>query len=366
MPILNLTAKIGADGSGFKAGLKELGTAVNQFAGNLRGQLTAAFGVAGTAAFLKDLAETVSRIKDLADQYGITTDEVQRADVALHKNGLQFENLGRSIQKVGAARREAVEGNMTLRETFKKYGASLNDLRDPQVRNYDLILRIAEATRGQNLTAQEQIQLTDLLGDKSYKLLTTLQTLKEFEGIDIFSEFDIKVIDDANKKLDEMIRKLKILAASGIVEAQRNPAQVIGDYLEEVATMTGGPASLIIGKLLQKFGNKPVNAPPLEPLDVVRGNIEKSDRISAAKKKGKMFELDKDLKKHGGNLNFGGAGVTPGGFGAAGGFSAGFISGFDPKTFIEQSQLVELQKINDKLEAIKNKGSTGTDGAFTP
>lgn len=377
MPILSLMAKIGLDGRGFKAGLKEAEGQARNFGAGLRSQLAAAFSVAAVAGFLKNIADTVGRIKDLADQSRVTTDEMQKIDVALKKNGLTFENFQQVLQKVAAARRKAIEDDEGEREIFRKTGVSVGMLRDERVRDVDIVLRQIGVIRELNLTSEEQLEITDLWGTKANKLITALQDLEKFDNIELFTSDDIKVIDDANKGLEEMIRKLKILAAHGLVEATRRPIDFIKSYLEGIDSwLPGASGAGIMAKLLDMaFPTPGSSAPALTQLDVVKGNIDKSNRTAAdrAAAENEMYELDKKEKEKrkraiaGASLDFGkSGGLAPAGFGAVGGFSAGFISGFDPKTFIEQSQLVELQKINDKLEAIKNKSYGGADGAFTP
>lgn len=357
MPVLELKAKLGVDGRGFRAGLKEAEAIGSRFAGSLKTQLAAAFSVAAAASFLKNLADTVGRVKDLADQYSITTDEVQRADVALRKNGLQFENLGHSIQRIGAARRDAVEGNKELRDTFERYGITLKDLNDPQRRNYDLILQIARAIRGQNLTAREQVELTDLLGARSLKLITTLQTLQDFDGIKIFEQEDIQLIDDANKKLEEMQRRLQVLAASGIVEGSRNPGRLVADTLSGLAPTAPVPAALnLIGRVFAKLQDKfsDSGSGPIDPLEVVKANIEKSNRIGAAQSQSGLFDVDKDVKRGGG---FGGGFriQPPTGFAQGGGVSNSFLSAFDPRMQVAQQQLKELSQIKTNTGNISGK-----------
>lgn len=346
MPVLNLTARLGIDGRGFRAGLKEAEVASNRFARNLKAQLLAVFSVAAMVGFLRGLAETVGRIKDLSEQYSITTDEVQRADVAMKKNGLQFEMLGQSLQKLGSARREAAEEGGELLALFDKYGVTLADLQNPQLRTYDLLLKIASAIRGQNLSAREQIELTDLLGSRAHRLITTLQQLHEFDQIAIIDRSEIDQIDEANKKLEEMKRKLMVIAAYGVTEAARNPKQFIGDYLRSIPPIAPLPAALnLLGQLIEKSSPKP-GAPALTELDIANAQIDKSNRNAEARSREKLF--DEKVKKHGTSRAF--QMSTPGlsGIAAGGGFSAG-IAGLDPGLFIQQNQLAALKSIDAKV-----------------
>ena len=359
MPILSLLAKLGIDGRGFKAGLKEAEAATNKFAGNLKTQLAAAFSVAAAGAFVKGLADTVGRIKDLGDQYGITTDEVQKADVALRQNGLQFENLGQSLQKVGQARRDAVEGNDELRDSFARYGVTLADLNNPQLRNYDLILKIAAAIKDQNLTARDQVELTDLLGHRSLKLLTTLQELHKFDSLKIFTAEDVQRIDQANKKLEELHRRLKVFAAESLTAI---PSMRFSDFW----------TPLFKPEFLEKLGVDSTATPgadagPMSKEGVAAANAAKHLRMQQEAEAGKetLFEVDKKdkQKKRKSDLLGFASGLVynvpkPSGFAAGGGFS-GAVATLDPRMHIEEGQLQELRHINSGIAELNRKIDRG-------
>lgn len=367
MPTLNLTAKLGVDGRGFKAGLKEAEVAGNRFAGNLKAQLGAIFTVAAVTGFAKGVSDTVGRIKDLSDQYQVTTAEVQKSDVALKKNGLQFEQLGAAILKMGQARRQAVEGNQELRDTFARYGVTLRDLNDPQLRNFDILMKISKATAGANITAREQVELTDLLGERAGKLVSTLGSLGQFEGIKIFSDRDIQRIDDATKKLAEFKRQLTIMAAENLLEV---PNLRWRDFA----------ASLFTPEFLEKIGFDAGATPgadvgPLTKEEIEAGNAAKRKRLAeAAEASGDtLFEQDKNRKQTSvkaavrsaagkGNSIIGAAS----GFAAVGGFSGG-LTNFDPSLFVEQGQLRELQAIHAEISklygAVARGGGRNSNGS---
>src|SRR5688572_4197972 len=109
MRLLKLMAVLGLDGRGFKAGLKEAESGAGKFARGLKSQIAGAFSAAAFTAYAKNVTEAVTRIKDLSEQYRMTTTEVQQTDAALKRQGLQFEDLAGSLNKLAAARREAVE-----------------------------------------------------------------------------------------------------------------------------------------------------------------------------------------------------------------------------------------------------------------
>lgn len=217
--IKHLRAVLGLDKTGFDAGMAAAGKQVNRFGENLKSSLAGAFSAAATVAFIRSVAETTNRIKDLADQFKITTDEVQIADHALKQSGLHFENLGASLIRLGQSRRAAVEGNEELRESFARYGVSLNDLNNPLFRNYDILMKISAALRGKNINAREDAQLTDLLGDKAAKLTGALASLSEIKPPKLFNQQDIEEINRATTAIQNLKLELQAMAAPEISRA---------------------------------------------------------------------------------------------------------------------------------------------------
>src|SRR5262245_57657325 len=129
--LFSLVAALGLDGKGFQRGLDKAGKTADQFAGDLKSKLTGAFTAGAVVAYVRHVAQAVGRVKDLSEQFSVTTDEVQKLDAAAKQSGQTFEDMGTAIEKVGAARKDAAEGNEELRATFSKFGVSLEQLNNP-------------------------------------------------------------------------------------------------------------------------------------------------------------------------------------------------------------------------------------------
>lgn len=213
MPRLKLEAQLGLNKTGFDAGIKAAGKQIDRFASGIVSSLAGAFSIYAFGGFLKSVTEATNRVKDLSEQYRITTDEVQETDFALQQSGMQFEDLGQSINKLAQARRAAVEGNMELRKTFERYGISLKDLNNPQFRTYDLLLKLSGALKNVNITAREQVELADLLGTKAGRLINVLNDLAQIKPPSLFSKDDILAIDRAEKALKALRLQGQVVAA---------------------------------------------------------------------------------------------------------------------------------------------------------
>ena len=216
MGLLNIIGRLDLNAAPFHTALKGAEKAVSQtagsFGGQLKGALAGALSVAAVANMIRGVVDATNRIKDLSEQYAITTDEVQKADFALSQSGQEFENLASAMNKLAQARRDAVEGNKELRETFAKYGIEIAKLNDPQVRNFDLLNQIAAASGRFNLTAREQVELTDLLGIKNLKLINTMREMATVKPPKLFQQQDIEAID----KLFKSLQLLKLEAQASV------------------------------------------------------------------------------------------------------------------------------------------------------
>ena len=204
MALLSLVAKLGLDSTGFQQGINKASKQASQFGSSLKATLAAAFSVAAVGAFVRNLGEAVGRIKDLSEQFGVTTTEIQNVDFALKQGGMAFEDFGQAMSKMGQARRDAVEGNMELRATFEKYGLTVEKLNNPQLRSFDLLMMMSEAMSGMNITAREQVEIQDILGPRAAKLANILGSLSTTKPPDIFKDEDIERIDKAGKSLEKV------------------------------------------------------------------------------------------------------------------------------------------------------------------
>jgi phage-related protein len=239
MALLSLVAKLGLDKTGFEQGLSKAGKQASQFGSSLKTTLAGAFGATAMIAFAKGIADTTGRIKDLSEQFGVTTDDVQNIDYAMKQSGMSFEDFGAAMNKLGPARREAALGNEELAATFAKFGVSAEDLQNPLLSNKDILMKVAEAMRGTNVTAADQAAIMDLLGPKAAKLANVLAGLDGFQAPSLFSEDDIAMIDQMSKEFELFYRDLQI---SG-VETGKFLMDTFNDVYTFITTLFGELAS---------------------------------------------------------------------------------------------------------------------------
>ena len=233
MALLSLVAKLGLDSTGFQQGIGKAESRVESFASNIKGQLAAAFSGAAAIAYLRHLNQMVGRIKDLSEQFNVSTDEVQKVDFAMKQSGMTFEDYAKFINRVSDARRRAVVEDGDARKAFESLGISVDDANDPLISNAQIMGRIATAIRGANITAAEQVRLADLLGEKFATVANVLAGLEDQQLPTIISKQNINQLDEANKQLEKMKDNLNAMVVQGtspLVDAFNKAFSAINNY----------------------------------------------------------------------------------------------------------------------------------------
>jgi hypothetical protein len=210
-----LTFELTADTVGFDRAISAAEKKLLGFGNRISGDLKAiAASFAGYEAFKVLIADTITatgRIKDFSEQTGLTTDEVQRLDLAAKKVGGSFEDFQTAMLKMGAARKDAATSNQELLNFFNRWGISLSDLENPQLRTIDLFYKLTEAMQGATLSPRDSETAKDLFGGKKVeKVLAAMKELQALGPVKLISEKDIADLDRVSKQIDEMRRKIGV------------------------------------------------------------------------------------------------------------------------------------------------------------
>lgn len=215
MALFSLIARLGLDTSAFEGGLKRSQSLAIGFGREFKSTLAAAFTVGAVSAYTNKLLNLADNTKDLADQLGITTEEVQRLNYIADDSGVAFDKWAAAIGKVSAARNEALGGGEKaekLRKLFERFGVTNADLANESVRAFDILKKLA-ASAGE-LSTLSQSQLTELLGEKAFRLISSLGQLNADLPIQIISDEELKRIDDAAKKIKLLQNEVDTYAAT--------------------------------------------------------------------------------------------------------------------------------------------------------
>lgn len=231
MSILSLMAKLSLDGRNFKAGIREAQVSVTRFAEHelkhIKQAIVGAFGVVAIEQFAHSVVATATRIKDLSEQFGVTTEEVQQLDYAASKVGLQFEDWGAALIKIGKAR-EAAAGDQKIRDLFATFGQSWSKVNNAGITNNEILVSILQHSKGISANARERAELDELAGKKAEKLLALQEQIAAAKkDAPIISDADIEAIDKMEKGLHRVWLQVKALAATKLGNILAEPAKAV-------------------------------------------------------------------------------------------------------------------------------------------
>lgn len=203
MSVFNLFAKMTLDSSQFEAGTKRAESAVKSLGKTMAGYFTA--GVIankltelGVAAF-----KAGADIADLADQFQISTDQVQMLQKAADESGNSFDTLANTVVKLRAAQAQAVTGNQAI-------AASFADLKiSPTEDVFSMLQKIGQAKGPVELAAA-----FDLIGVKSGRILSALSQINEMGDIELIKKESVDRLDLVDTKLNRIARILKAITAN--------------------------------------------------------------------------------------------------------------------------------------------------------
>lgn len=130
-----LRARMSLDSSGVKAGVDQAKKEVGGFKsslGGMSGSLAKAFSagaiVAGVTAFTKASVDMAARTKEVADQTGLSVEEMQSFKAAAMgtTGGIKAAEAG--LVDFRNAQQEALDGNQTQIDAFNRLGVSIEDI----------------------------------------------------------------------------------------------------------------------------------------------------------------------------------------------------------------------------------------------
>lgn len=258
-----LQIKLMADATGADRAVaafsKRAGAYVGSIGSELKSQLAGAFAAGAVITAVKSfgahVVDTVDNIKDMSEQLGVSTDEIQRMRKAASDAGVGFSVISGALQRIEALRSQAAGGDKAAAGIFSGLGI------DPSTgTSVDILKQAVEASFG---TVRQQAAFADLFARKANIMRVIVGELKAQGPIDLISERSIERIDGANARLEEAKRRLTALAAPSIASGIEDTANT----LERISTVKGFLATAafpILSRLLPAFGKQggaPVAAP---------------------------------------------------------------------------------------------------------
>lgn len=209
--MLSQVIKMTADATAFQRGVsqaanhttKAFKSVTDELSGRLGAMFTAGALLSGAKSLFNTIADTADEIKDLSDQLEISTDEVQRLQVAADKVGVRFNVVGAAIRKIEDLRASAATGDKGAVGIFAALGI------DPsQGTAVEILTKAVEASEAAGRGSKQQAALFDLVGTKAGILRNIVIELNNLGGIKIIDQDALDAIDEANNQFKALKREL--------------------------------------------------------------------------------------------------------------------------------------------------------------
>jgi hypothetical protein len=210
-----LLASFSVDTGAAVASLKKIDGAIEGAKGKL-GALAEAFVgstlVQGLRGFVEHQIELGSRVNDLSEKLGVSSDELQRFQFAAGLSGVGAEEAAKGLQFLNKNIGDAIGGNQEAIATFAKLGVTLKD--GAGVRELgDMLPEIAQAFAGMGSDAERTAAAMKLFGKSGASLLPLLKEgpaglaalSKEFDrlGGGMSKQF-VQAADKAGDEIDKL------------------------------------------------------------------------------------------------------------------------------------------------------------------
>lgn len=212
----SMLAVLGLNAGPFKGGLADAsryaqgvgGRMASYLGGNIKGALAGMVGGLSFGAIVAEAIKAGGRIQDLSDQFRVSTDTIQKWDVAASKVGMSAEDMGNAFMRLKKNREDALEkGDVG---GFGQFGINMETLRDASVSTEEIMNRMVSTMAGHPITNAEDAASMELMGKSGSKILAAFTELQNLGPINLISAKDVAALDKAEEKIAEMKRDLTV------------------------------------------------------------------------------------------------------------------------------------------------------------
>lgn len=210
---MELSARLGLDGSAFRAGLDKAKAGVaslrSSIGSSVGSQIGGMLGVAAIVAYAKSTIDLGGKISDTSARLGISAEELQRWTFAATQTGASAEDITAFFEKLAVAKAKALAGDKAAIASFKALGVSMDDLKKKKVA--DLALQVGKTVQSGNV--EELLpNLREVGGRGVGALIPAFKS--DFENVmasaPVMSNEAVAKMDDAGDRIDEAMLRLRV------------------------------------------------------------------------------------------------------------------------------------------------------------
>jgi len=187
MSLFRLVAKLGIDSTDYEAGLKKAESSIEGWSKRIGGYLAGAFTAAAISGLINDVKRLAGEIKDVAEQYDLTYEQVQRLQRVSANSGVGLEKYLTALGKIKKAQADFAAGDPTAKTLFEKLGVN------PQQGSFDILEQLGFSS--------DKAAVFELLGVKSASMFNSLKQINELGPMLLITDDQVERLDKAEKSM---------------------------------------------------------------------------------------------------------------------------------------------------------------------
>lgn len=206
---------------------KEFGEAFGELAASKLGAVGGAYAI---TSLIDKTIESVNHIKELSEQFRVSTDTIQLWDRAAARVGMTAEDIGNAFNRLKKAR----EGAITKDDvgSFGAFGIGMEELKNQALSTQDIMDKMREASEGHPITDSEDVAGMALMGRSGAKVLSAMEQLNALGPVHLIPKEDIDNLHEASERIKELNRDIQagvaIMAGTGMNILDRITTGAVG------------------------------------------------------------------------------------------------------------------------------------------
>lgn len=187
MSLFRLIMKLGVDSTELDTGLKKAESGIESWSKRIGGYLAGAFTAAAVSQLINDVKRLAGEIKDVAEQYDLTYEQVQRLQRLSANSGVGLEKYLTALGKIKKAQADFSAGDPTAKTLFEKLGV------DPKLGSFDILQQLG--------FSQDKAAVFEVLGVKSASMFNSLKQINDLGPILLITDDQVERLDKAEKSM---------------------------------------------------------------------------------------------------------------------------------------------------------------------
>lgn len=211
--------------------------------------------------FVVSTVELGSKIQDLSDRAGLTTDQFQELQYAITQTGGRTEDVEKAVTKLNDKLTEGKKGTVKALESM---GLELENIQ--AMKPGDAFLKVANAIGEIPDPMQRSQAAIELFGISGAKWLPAINQglgdlQKEAHNLgQVLSEHDIQALDEFGDRWDQMMKRLQVSAAHTaltVADAFKSSFKdIVKSWVEEIQGLDTTSLAVSLGAALAKEADK--------------------------------------------------------------------------------------------------------------